>query len=214
MNSKNNNFISLYIRMFTKPGKTFDRLLNSGNKLSYGFYALLIPAVGYTLFYLMAWNAGGSPSTFKPWLNLPIEKYFMYDIFLTIPGYFVSWSTAAVLVFLLSRLLKGNAKFEDILVVIGFGVGIATWSSMLHDLTDAYLATIGVIDMKKYERLLNEPTFWRYLLLTLYLIYFFWFISLFTIGIKKANNFNYLKSITLAIIGLAAYQSLLLIFIR
>ncbi len=214
MNSKNNNFISLYIRMFTKPGKTFDRLMNSGNKLSYGFYALLVPAVGYTLFYLMAWNAGGSPSTFKPWLNLPIEKYFMYDIFLTIPGYFVSWSTAAVLVFLLSRLLKGNAKFEDILMVIGFGVGIATWSSMLHDLTDAFLATIGVIDMKEYERLLNEPTFWRYLLLTLYMIYFFWFISLFTIGIKKANNFNYFKSIVLAIIGLAAYQSLLLIFIR
>jgi len=200
--------------MFTKPGKTFDRLMNSGNKLSYGFYALLVPAVGYTLFYLMAWNAGGSPSTFKPWLNLPIEKYFMYDIFLTIPGYFVSWSTAAVLVFLLSRLLKGNAKFEDILMVIGFGVGIATWSSMLHDLTDAFLATIGVIDMKEYERLLNEPTFWRYLLLTLYMIYFFWFISLFTIGIKKANNFNYFKSIVLAIIGLAAYQSLLLIFIR
>ncbi len=200
--------------MFTKPCKTFDRLMNSGNKLSYGFYALLVPAVGYTLFYLMAWNAGGSPSTFKPWLNLPIEKYFMYDIFLTIPGYFVSWSTAAVLVFLLSRLLKGNAKFEDILMVIGFGVGIATWSSMLHDLTDAFLATIGVIDMKEYERLLNEPTFWRYLLLTLYMIYFFWFISLFTIGIKKANNFNYFKSIVLAIIGLAAYQSLLLIFIR
>ncbi len=214
MTSHQNNFISLYVRMFTNPGRTFDRLLGSGQQLSYGFYALLVPAVGYTLFYLMAWNAGGSPSTFKPWLNLPVEKYFMYDIFLTIPGYFVSWSAAAVLIFLLSRMLKGQAKFEDILMVVGFGVGIATWSSMLHDLTDAFLATIGVIEMKEYERLLSEPTFWRYLLLTLYAIYFFWFISLFTIGIKKANNFNYFKSIVLAIIGLAAYQSLLLIFIR
>lgn len=214
MTSHQNTFISLYFRMFTKPGKTFDRLLGSGQQLSYGFYALLVPAVGYTLFYLMAWNAGGSPSTFKPWLNLPVEKYFMYDIFLTIPGYFVSWSAAAVLIFLLSRMLKGQARFEDILMVVGFGVGIATWSSMLHDLTDAFLATIGVIEMKEYERLLNEPTFWRYLLLTLYAIYFFWFISLFTIWIKKANNFNYFKSIVLAVIGLAAYQSLLLIFIR
>jgi hypothetical protein len=82
MDTKKNSFISLYISMFTKPAKTFEQLLSSGNKLSYGFYAILVPAVGYTLFYLMAWNAGGSPSTFMPWLNLPVEKYFMYDIFL------------------------------------------------------------------------------------------------------------------------------------
>jgi predicted membrane channel-forming protein YqfA (hemolysin III family) len=85
---------------------------------------------------------------------------------------------------------------------------------MLHDLTDAFLATIGVIDMKEYERLLNEPTFWRYLLLTLYLIYFCWFVTLFTIGIKKANKFNFFKSIILGILGLAVYQTILFIFIR
>lgn len=214
MQSDKTNFISLYTRMFVKPGTTFEILLKSENKLRYGFFAFLVPAIGYTLFYLMAWNAGGSPSTFKPWLNLPIEDYFFYDIYLTVPGYFISWSSASVVVFLLSRLLKGRAMFEDIFMIIGFGIGIATWSSMLHDLTDAFLATIGVIDMKEYERLLNEPTFWRYLLLTLYLVYFFWFITLFAIGIKKANYFNFFKSIILAIIGLAVYQTMLFIFIR
>jgi hypothetical protein len=214
MKPSKEGFISLYIRMFVKPRSTFEVLLKSENKLSYGFYAFLVPAIGYTLFYIMAWNAGGSPSTFKPWLNLPIEQYFRYDIYLTVPGYFISWSSAAVVVFLLSRLLKGRALFEDIFMIIGFGIGIATWSSMLHDLTDAFLATIGVIEMKEYERLLNEPTFWRYLLLTLYLIYFSWFITLFTLGIKQANKFNLFKSVILAITGLAVYQTMLFIFIR
>lgn len=214
MNDNSKSFLPLYLSMFTRPHKAFEQLLDSENKLRYGFYAFLVPAIGYTLFYLMAWNAGGSPSTFKPWLNLPIEDYFFYDIFLTVPGYFISWSSASVVVFLLSRLLKGRATFEDIFMIIGFGIGIATWSSLLHDLTDAFLATIGVIEMKEYERLLNEPTFWRYLLLTLYLVYFFWFISLFAIGIKKANYFNFFKSIILAILGLAVYQTMLFIFIR
>ncbi|MDX9907100.1 MAG: hypothetical protein RBS55_10980 [Bacteroidales bacterium] len=214
MNTNKNSFITFYIRMFIKPGKTLDQLLTTDNKLSFGFYAMLVPALGYTLFYLMAWNAGGSPTTFKPWLNLPIEKYFYYDIYLTIPGYFISCASAAVVVFLLSRLLRGSAAFEDILMVIGFGIGIATWSSMLHDLTDALLATLGVIDMKEYEKLLNAPTFWRYLLLSLYLIYFSWFITLFTIGIRKANRFNYFKSVVLAIAGLAVFQTMLFIFIR
>jgi uncharacterized membrane protein YhaH (DUF805 family) len=68
--------------------------------------------------------------------------------------------------------------------------------------------------MREYEKLLNGPTFWRYLLWTLYLVYFIWFIALFTIGIKKANQFDLFRSIILAIIGLAVFQSVLLIFIR
>ncbi len=209
-----NRFLSLYFRMFFRPESAVSILLQSEKKLLYGFYALLVPALGYTLFYMMAYPAGGAPSSFKPWLNLPMQEYFKYDIFLTFPAYYLGWTASAATVYLVSRLMRGSASFDDTLMVIGFGAGVATWSSMLHDLTDAFLSIIGVIDMQEYERLLNEPTFWRYLLLTLYLIYFFWFISLFTIGIKKANNFDYGISITLAILGLAVYQTVLLIFIR
>ncbi|NJK87145.1 MAG: hypothetical protein HC906_15380 [Bacteroidales bacterium] len=146
----------------------------------------------------MAYFAGGSPSSFKPWLALPIEDYFKYDIFLTLPGYYLSWIGAACSVYLLSRMLNGRGEFDHVLAIIGFGVGIATWSSLLHDLTDAFLSFIGVIDMKEYERLLNEPTFWRGLLWSLYTLYFFWFITLFTIGIKTAQGFRLFKSILLA----------------
>ena len=212
MNSK--KFLPLYLGMFIKPGRTFELIINHDQKLKFGFLAFLFPSLGYTLFYIMAWFAGGAPSTFKPWLALPIENYFKYDIFLTFPGYYLSWIGAAGTVFLLSRLWKGTGSFENTLVIIAFGLGVATWSSMFHDLTDAFLSVIGVIDMKEYERLLNEPTFWRYLLLTLYTIYFFWFTALFTLGIKKVQKFSILKSIIIAIIGLATFQTILLIFIR
>jgi hypothetical protein len=210
----NNNFGSLYIRMFYKPKSTFEIVFESEKALKFGFFAILIPTIGYTLFYIMALFAGGSPSTFKPWLTIPIEDYFKYDIVLTTPGYFLAWVGAASTIYLLSRLMKGKSSYDNILAVVGFGVGVATWSSMLHDLTDAFLSVTGVIEMKEYERLLNEPTFWRGLLWTLYTIYFFWFITLFTIGIRKAQGFSILKSILLAFIGLAIFQVTLLIFIR
>ena len=208
------NFWALYLKMFYKPKKAFEEIFESGNALKFGFYALLIPALGYTLFYLMAYHAGGSPSAFKPWLALPMEHYFKYDIFLTLPGYYMSWVVAATTVYLISRLFRGESKFDNILAIVGFGIGVATWSSMLHDLTDAFLSTIGVIEMQEYERLLNEPTFWRGLLWTLYTIYFIWFISLFTLGIKIAQKFRLLKSVLIAVIGLATFQVILLIFIR
>ena len=208
------NFLTLYFRMFYKPKSTFELIFESNNTLRYSVFAFLVPSLGYTLFYIMANFAGGSPSTFKPWLSLPIEEYFKYDIFLSFPGYYLSWIGASVTVYLLSRLMNGHSKFDNILAIIGFGIGVATWSSLLHDLTDAFLSTIGVIDMREYERLLNEPTFWRGLLWTLYTIYFFWILTLFTIGIKKAQGFSLFKSILISLIGLFTFQLILLIFIR
>ena len=110
--------------------------------------------------------------------------------------------------------MNGQSKFDNILAVIGFGIGVATWSSLLHDLTDAFLSVIGIIDMREYEKLLNEPTFWRGLLWSLYTLYFFWFLTLFTVGIKKAQGFNLFKSILIAFVGLFTFQIILLIFIR
>jgi len=200
--------------MFYRPKSTFEVVFESEKSLKFGFFAILIPTIGYTLFYIMALFAGGSPSTFKPWLTIPIEDYFKYDIILTTPGYYLAWVGAASTIYLLSRLMKGKSSFDNMLAIVGFGVGVATWSSMLHDLTDAFLSVIGVIEMREYERLLNEPTFWRGLLWTLYIIYFFWFLTLFTIGIKKAQGLSLLKSILISLIGLLSFQLILLIFIR
>ena len=208
------NFRTLYFGMFYKPKSTFETIFESDKALKYAFWAFLIPSLGYTLFYIMAYYAGGSPSTFKPWLTIPIEEYFKYDIILAFPGYYLGWIGASATVYLLSRLMNGQSKFDNILAIIGFGIGVATWSSLLHDLTDAFLSVIGIIDMGEYEKLLNEPTFWRSLLWSLYTLYFFWFLSLFTIGIKKAQGFSLIKSILVAIIGLATFQIILLIFIR
>lgn len=214
METRSQRFFPLYLRMFTKPDSTYDLILDRKSTLKFGFFALLVPIIGYTFFYIMAWNAGGSPTTFSPWLALPVEEYFRYDIFLTLPAYYMAWLGASCTVFLISRLLNGAGSFENILAVIGFGIGIATWSSLLHDLTDAILSTLGIIDMREYEKLLNGPTFWRYLLLTLYVIYFFWFMYLFTIGIRKVQRFGWVKSVLLALVGLVTFQVILFIFIR
>jgi hypothetical protein len=214
MSTSNEAFLKLYFRMFVRPGSAFEEIRAHPHRLRYGFYAFLVPALGYTLFYLMAWQAGGAPSTFKPWLALPIEEYFRYDIFLTLPGYFLSWIAAAGVVHLLATAMKAQGNYDDILIVIAFGIGVATWSSMLHDLTDAFLGYIGVIDIREYEKALNSPTFWRYLLLTLYVIYFSWFFILFRKGIKRSRNTGGFGSTILAIAGIVVFQLVLLIFIR
>jgi hypothetical protein len=207
-------FLSYYLRMFIAPRRTFADLLNDEKRLRYGFFAALIPAIGYTLFYIMASQAGGAPSTFKPWLAIPAEDYFFWDIFLSTPGIFISIICASGIIQLLSHLWNTSGSFEDTFVVISFGAGVASWSTMLHDLIDAFLAFTGVISMKEYERLLNDPGFFHNMLYTLFLIYFIWFPLLFAKGFSVVHKASTAKSVLLGIAGIIIYQGILLIFIR
>lgn len=208
------SFFYYYFRMFFMPEKTFTELFNDSSKLSFGLIAAMIPALGYMTFYIMASSAGGAPSAFKPWLALPIEKYFTYGIFLSLPGYALALFSSASVLYLLSKLFKGKSSFDDAIAVIGFGAGAATWSTMLHDLADAFMGFTGVIDIRWYEAALNSGTFWDYLYKALMLIYMVWFIMIFYKGIKAANGFNMPKALLTSVLTFMVFQAVLVIFIR
>ena len=135
---------------FPKPGQTVAALLKDSRRVRFGILAVLIPAAGYTLMYFCAWIAGGAPSSFKPWLAIPIQQYFKYDIFIVAPSMFMCWVLAAGVTQLLSRLFSAAGSFEETASVFGFGIGVATWASLIHDLIDAVLGALGIIDMKAY----------------------------------------------------------------
>jgi hypothetical protein len=207
-------FWHFYWRVFVSPTKAFQQIDLDNRKMVLGFIASTIPALGYTLFYIMASRAGGAPTVFVPWLNLPMDKYFYYAIFLAIPGYLLAVFFASGFVYFCMRLARINVSFDSVLMVLGFGIGVVSWSTLLHDLIDAFLGFIRVIDMSQYEQALNEPTFWRYLLLTLYVIYFVWFFILFQKGIAVIGAISRARASLFALIGLVSFQLVLLLFIR
>jgi hypothetical protein len=112
--------------------------MTDSRRLRFGTLAVLIPAFLYTLFYLMASAAGGAPSTFKPWLAIPSEVYFYYERFIVAPSMIICWILAAAVAQLMSRMFSGEGSFEDNLSLFGFGINIASWSLLVHDLTDAF----------------------------------------------------------------------------
>jgi hypothetical protein len=208
------SFKDYYLSMFLKPRRTFDLLMSDPRRLKYGALAVLIPAVLYTLFYFMASAAGGAPSTFKPWLAIPSEVYYSYDRFLVAPSMYMSWIMAAAIGQLLSRAFSGQGSFEDNLSVFGFGIGVASWALLVHDMTDAFLGFIGVLDMKWYELALNTPTIWRAIFWCLSAIYFFWYMLLFSKGIGASQRLGRGPAIFVGITSFIVYQLVFLIFNR
>jgi hypothetical protein len=104
-------FPSYYLAYFVRPATTFGSFLEDGRRVRYAVFSVLLPAAGYTLMYLLGWIAGGAPSSFKPWLAIPIEQYFKWDIFIVAPRMFMCWVPASGVVQLLSRALSGRGSF-------------------------------------------------------------------------------------------------------
>jgi hypothetical protein len=181
-------FWKYYIGTILRPQRTFNELIPDENRLRFGIFALSINAVLYTLVYIFLTIGEGAPSTFPPWHNLPLDEYYMYNQFLLAPSMFMCWILAAGVAQLLGKLVSGKGSFEDTLSVFGFAISIACLASLIHDLQDTFLGAIGIINLREYEIALNSATIWRTILLTLYSISVFWFIVLFTKGIKSVQR--------------------------
>jgi hypothetical protein len=154
-------FLSYYFAYFARPRRTYRTLLKDDRRVRLAVFTVLIPAAAYTLTYVLLTISGGAPSTFAPWLAIPKEQYFKYDIFIAAPSMFMYWVLASGVIQLLSRLFSGTGSFEDTATAIGFGIGVATWASLIHDLTDAALGVLGLVDMNAHEAALNSRTFWE-----------------------------------------------------
>jgi hypothetical protein len=207
-------FLSYYLSYFARPGRTVAELMHDSGRVRLSVFALLIPAVGYAVMYFCAWIGGGAPSSFKPWLAIPIDQYYKYDVFIVAPSMFLCWVLTAGVIQLLARLVSSTGSFEDTATALGFGIGVATWASLVHDLTDGVLGALGIIDMKAYEAALNSPTFWRALLWTLYSVYFIWLTTLFTKGVRAVYRLGWISSAGLGLAAVIVYQGMYLVFNR
>jgi hypothetical protein len=206
------NFLSYYWKSFSAPQSTFKRLAEDPAKLRMSFLAVLITAVLYTFVYIFLIFGGGQP--FKPWLDIPLETYYRYNVFFCAPSMFLGWVLSAAVVHLFARTNNGTGNFESLLASFGFGISLASWTTGLHDVITSFLGAVKVISQRDYELALNAPTIWRTLLWIQMLAYLFAFVYLFSVGVKAVYGCGWGKSVLLGCLGFLLYQGFFLIFNR
>lgn len=207
-----NSFFRYYTGSIFKPQLTFKDLLTEPRQLHYALGAVAIMAAVYTFVYLFLILGGGQP--FKPWLDIPLETYYRYNVFFCAPSMFLGWILAAGVVHLLSKLIVQRGTFEQILTLFGFGIGLASWSTGVHDFLTSFLGAMGIISQHNYEAALNSPTIWRTLLWAQMAIYLVWFITLFSFAVRNVYGLSRGPSLLLGVSGFIVYQGFFLIFNR
>jgi len=206
------SFGTYYRMTITKPRQAFADLASERRMLPYSFYAVTITALLYTFVYLFLIYGGGKP--FKPWLDIPPENYYRYNIFFCAPSMFLGWILAAGVTHLVSRLWTKQGTFEQILAVFAFGISIASWTTGFHDILTSFLGAIHIISQNEYEAALNSPSIWRTILwiqMTAYLVCFIYF---FSISVNVVYQASIKKSVFMGVLGFMTYQLFFLIFNR
>ena len=196
------------------PRRTFDLLGTDERRLKFGFYAMLITAIVYTLVYIFLTMGGGAPSSFDPWLAVPKDVYYSYNRFWLAPSMFGCWILAGGVAYLLSRLVSGKGSFDDMLSVFGFGITLATFFAALHDLTDSFLGAVGLLDLRWYETALNTPTIWRTILTILYSLGLILLVVYLIIGVARAQKIKFAHALWIGFIAAIVYQGVFFIFNR
>ena len=208
------SFSQYYFHALWQPTSTFTQLLADPRRHRFGWGAILINMLLYTLVYVNLTIGGGAPSSFTPWLAIAKENYYYFDRFLLAPSMFICWISAAGVVQLTSKPFGGAGTFEDTLVVLGFAIGLASLASLLHDLPDSFLGAIGVLDLREYEIVLNSPTIWRSILWTCYGASFVLFVILFWKAVSVVQRIRPLPAFCIGWLGFLIYQTLFLVFNR
>jgi hypothetical protein len=198
--------------MFFKAGRAFDELMEDKRALRYGALSLLICAILYTLVYVFLIFGGGKP--FEPWLKIPVDVYYRFNVFFLAPSMFMGWILAGGVVHLLGLITHHEGSFEKTLAVLGFGIGIASWTTGLHDVLTSFLGAVGVIDQNQYEVALNSPTIWRTILWIQFALYLTAFLILFTKGIASVYRLKTWPAFLLGLTSFIIYQLFFLIFNR
>ena len=208
------SFVSYYAGVVLRPRATFDALMGDPRRLKLGTLALLLCAALYTLVYVFLVMGHGRPTVFTPWLAIDPEDYYRWNVFLVAPAMLMSWLLAAAVAHLVARAWGGHGSFEDTLAALGFGVAIASWCTLLHDLVTTFLGAVHVIDQRAYEDAMSSPTPFRTMLWALMLAYLVAFVVLFAKGLGAAHRLPKVRAAALGALAFVAYQLVFVLFNR
>lgn len=205
------SFWEHYSGVFIRPRRTFASLLADSRKLRHGSIALSISAFLYSLATLFLALAEGEP-IIPPFLPIPAKDYYFLQVFFMAPVMITAWVLASGAVQFLSKLFGGNGRFRDTLSLLGFGIAVPTYVTLVPDTASGVLSLIGVIG--------PNPLFWTTqpgleLIAWSYLaLYNIWFLVLFSIVVATTQKLHWRRATIVGAAGYIVYQSMLLIFAR
>lgn len=209
------SFRSVYLGVFTRPRRTFDALVRDDRKVRFGAYGIAIAALLYGAVYFFLAHNGGRPTVMVPWLAIPAEEYYGWNLYLNAPSTLLAWVAASGFAHLAARALGGRGDYESVLGTLGLSVSVAMWSTGLHDVVTTGMGYAGLLDQRAYEDAMNDGTSGPGVLIrALMLLYVCSFAVLFTKALGASHGLSVARSASAGVLGFVVFQAVYFLFNR
>jgi hypothetical protein len=209
------SFGTIYAGVLRRPRRTFDALVRDDRRVRFGAYGIAIAAALYGAVYFFLAHNGGRPTVMVPWLAIPAEEYYGWNLYMNAPSTVLAWVAAAGFAHLAARALGGRGDYESVLGTLGLAISVAMWSTGLHDVVTTFMGYLGALDQRAYEDAMNDSTSGPGVLIrVLMLLYASLFSVLFTKAIGASHRLSVTRSSCAGVLGFVVFQGLYFLFNR
>jgi len=184
------------VDVFIRPRAAMRRLLADPRRVTYGFLSLLALTIIYVLaISVLVWK--GLPPAEKPLLDIPPEKYYLYELFFLLPVAIGETVLQAGVTRLIARPWGGRGCFEDLFALFGLNHIVLAIVMGLPDLA-IYIFAPGI--RGGFDPHVLVGTLWCFILTI--------------VSVKEAERLPWGRSIVVAVVGSLASGILAFTYIR
>jgi hypothetical protein len=155
-------------RDFVRSPGTFIRRLATDPRAAFvGFRNVLAIAILYELAILL-WAIGADGVTLPPFLRIPEDQYYAYELAFLIPLFLLTWLLAAALAYVLAKAMGGTGSFDALLGGFGLAMAVSAYFTLIPDYVQGILWTTGWLPFDEYQERTSRGVLvlivWAYML--------------------------------------------------
>jgi len=143
------SFIRYQIRFVRSPRKAIDLLREQSDAVLIGFRNVLLAACLYEV-VIVLWLIGDAQVTAPPFLRIPDERYYSYEVIFLIPIFIVAWLVGAGIIYMFTRILGAAGDFDSLLGSLGTNVAVCAYFTLIPDLVQGVLFSTGWMRQDQY----------------------------------------------------------------
>lgn len=181
-------------------------LIEDDKRLNFGASILLFVAVLYTITVAIAARKG-IHVVVKPFLNIPPESYYRWEVFFTIPVFFLTVIVFSGFARFFAELLGGKGDFETIFAVYSVVIVLPLILTM-------WIPETLLILLKEPHSLNPHVIIPAVIDIPRQVIGVLWPLVYTVIAIKRIEGFGLAKSLLISLLAFVPYTVLILVFIR
>jgi hypothetical protein len=156
-----------------KPQKTFEKLLNEPKSTSYALLIGAIMGILYTV-SIIGFCVTQKTSYIKPFLIIPAETYYFWEIFFAYPITFLNLILTTGVLYLMGLLFKGQGTYMKTFAVMAFAVCVPIIPMWIVDTALVVLFLTQVMHPSDWDWLITHVPFWKVFNVGYSLLVFIW----------------------------------------